>query len=203
MNKKTNIELIDKIRKHETENGLVNGLLKLLLIILYPLLILGVLLIILFAILISIFQQLTSTKAQRQADKSGDIKDEYEENDWTILAETNRVKLYQNYGGQIRFGPVYLRLKSNPHIESLEDNFFGDWFFYYENGILLQQWNSIDNVNTNLIFVDAEKLEVNVIKKNIPSVLWEIKEIENKSLELICNTGNEILTFKIDTTEND
>lgn len=201
MTKQFNIELIDKITKPDTGNGFVNGLLKVLSIILYPLLILGGLLFMLFAILLSIFQRLTSTKVQRQADKSADLKDKSIEKQWTILTETNRVKLYQHYGGEIRFGPVYLKLKSNPHIATLTGKLFGDWFFLYQNGIFLQQWNSTDNANTNLIFVDTDNLEVKVIRKNIPSVLWKIVETENKTLELICDTGKEMLTFKIDTTE--
>ena len=201
MNKQFNIELINKIRKPDTGNGFVNGLLKVLSIILYPLLILGGLLFMLFAILLSIFQRLTLSNTQSQADKSTDLKNIDIENHWTILTETNRVKLYQQYVGEIRYGPVYLKLKSNPHITTLTNKLFGDWFFRYQNGIFLQQWNSTDNANTNLIFVDTDNLEVKVIRKNIPSVLWEIVKTDNKTLELICDTGKEILSFKIDTTE--
>ena len=201
MNKQFNIELIDKIRKPDTGNGFINGLLKVLSIILYPLLIMGGMLFMLFTILLSIFQRLTSTKEQRQADKVADLKDKSAEKQWTILIESNRVKLYQQYSGEIRFGPVYLILKSNPHISTLTGKLFGDWFFRYQNGIFLQEWNSTYNPNTNLLFVDTDNLETKVITKNIPSVLWKIVETENKTLELICDTGKEILTYEINTTD--
>jgi len=201
LNKQFNIELIDKIRKPDTGNGFINGLLKVLSIILYPLLIMGGMLFMLFTILLSIFQRLTSTKEQRQADKVADLKDKSAEKQWTILIESNRVKLYQQYSGEIRFGPVYLILKSNPHISTLTGKLFGDWFFRYQNGIFLQEWNSTYNPNTNLLFVDTDNLETKVITKNIPSVLWKIVETENKTLELICDTGKEILTYEINTTD--
>src|SRR5690606_23614753 len=129
------------------------------------------------------------------SDKSGDLIEISIEKQWTTLTETNRLKLYQQYAGEIRFGPVYLKLKSNPHIATLERKLFGDWFFCYQSGIFLQQWNSTDNANTNLIFIDTDNLEVKVIIKNIPSVLWKIVETENKTLELICDIGKKILTF--------
>jgi hypothetical protein len=194
-----NIEYIKKIKKSETENYFVNGLLKVLSIVVYPIEVFGGLLFMLLLIVLSLWQKLTSTKAQRQADKIDEIKGKSIENQWTILTETNRIKLYQQYSGEIRFGPVYLKLKSNPHIGTLNGSLFGDWFFYYQNGIFLQQWNSTENANTNLMFVNTDNFEAKVIIKNIPSVYWKIVEKENKNFELICDTGKEILTYKINS----
>tara|TARA_B110000046_G_C12835458_1_gene331263 strand:+ start:527 stop:661 length:135 start_codon:yes stop_codon:yes gene_type:complete len=39
---------------------------------------------------------------------------------------------------------------------------------------------------------------VQVLEKNIPSVNWEIVETKNETLELNCDTGKEILNYKIE-----
>ena len=201
MNRQFNIELINKLRKSTTGNPFLNGLLKTVLIILYPLLILGSLIFLLVLFLFSIFQRLTSTKVKTEDEESDRQKDKSIEKDWSILAETNQIKLYQQYEGEVRFGHVYLKLKSSPIIETLAGKLFGDWFFCYQNGIFLQQWNSIDTANTSLIFLDTNNFEAKIIRENISSVLWKIVEKENKTLELTCDTGQEILTYKIETIE--
>jgi len=195
------IELIDKIRKPDTGNRFVNGLLEVLSVILYPFIIVGGLLVMVFALLLSIYQRLTTTKSNRQADKFVNLQDKAMEKPWEILTETNKIKLYQQYCGEIRFGPIYLKLKSSPTIETLSGKIFGTWFFCYQNGIFLQQWNSTDKANSNLIFVDTDTFDTKIIRENIPSVLWNIVETGNNALNLICDTGREILTFNIDIKE--
>jgi len=117
---------------------------------------------------------------------------------WTILTEQNNLKIFQKYKGEVRFGPVYLNLKSEPPISLLNDKIFGDWFFYYDKGIFLQQWNSADKPNTNLIFIDIITLDIKVLQENIPSVIWDIVETDNKELQLTCDTGKEILKYNIE-----
>ncbi len=117
---------------------------------------------------------------------------------WSILTNISGLNIYQKYISEIRYGPAYLNLKSEPEIDYLKNKLFGDWFFTYSNGILLQQWNSTEKPNTNLIFIGIENLEVKILKKNIPSVNWEIVETKNKTLELNCDTGKEVLSYKIE-----
>src|SRR5437763_1594171 len=97
------IELINKIRKPDTGNVFVNGLLQILSVILYPIALLVGLFIMLFAIIVSIFQWFTSTKAQRDADKINDEQAKTIEKQWTLLTEQNGIKLYQQYAGDFRF----------------------------------------------------------------------------------------------------
>ena len=64
--------------------------------------------------------------------------------------------------------------------------------------MLLQQWNSTATPNSNLIFIDVETLELRTIKENIPSVLWTLTETEDNMLKLDCDTGQEIMSYKIE-----
>ena len=120
------------------------------------------------------------------------------EEQWTILTSINDLKIEQKFIDEIRFGPAYFELKSEPNIQSLQNKTFGDWFYRHKTRVLLQQWNSTSTPNTNLIFIDAETLELRSIKENIPSVLWSLTETEDKTLQLNCDTGREILTYKIE-----
>lgn len=120
------------------------------------------------------------------------------EEQWTILTSINDLKIEQKFINEIRFGPAYFELKSEPNIKSLQNKTFGDWFYRHKTGVLLQQWNSTSTPNTNLIFIDGETLELRSIKENIPSVLWTLTETEGKTHQLNCDTGREILTYKIE-----
>jgi hypothetical protein len=201
MNNKFSIKLINKIKNPHSANRFVSGFFITLMLILSPLLLLLVMLFLLILFLISMFQRLTSTKEQRQAAKSSELINKSIDHQWTIFAETNGATLYQQISGIVCNGPDYLNLKSDPHIETLTGKLFGNWFFSYQNGIFLQQWNSIKKPDTNLIFLNTENLELKVILQNIPTVFWNMVETENKSLELVCDSGNEILIYKIETNK--
>lgn len=151
----------------------------------------------LFAGLLSIFQNLTMTKDEKGIIKS-ELTEESTAGQWAIWTGINGLKIFQKFEGEIRHGPTYITLKSEPAIKDLDDKTFGDWFFQYKNGLLLQQWNSTDTPDTNLVFIDTDKLETQTIEKKIPSVLWDIVETENNILQLNCDTGREILTYKIE-----
>lgn len=138
------------------------------------------------------FQRLFSKPDFKIESQSTDIEQ------WSILTNSSGINIYQKYVSEIRYGPAYLNLKSEPEIDYLNNKLFGDWFFTYSNGILLQQWNSTEKPNTNLIFIGIDNLKVQVLKKNIPSVNWEIVETKDRTLELNCDTGKEVLTYKIE-----
>lgn len=151
----------------------------------------------LFAGLLSIFQNLTMAKAEKEKMKS-ELTEEANTGQWTIWTGMNGLKIFQKFEGEIRFGPAYLTLKSEPAIKDLDDKTFGDWFFQYKNGLLLQKWNSTETPDTDLIFIDTDTFQAQTIEKNIPSVLWDIVETTNNTLQLNCDTGREILTYKIE-----
>ena len=117
---------------------------------------------------------------------------------WTVFTKQDKLTIFQKFKGEIRFGPVYLNLKADPIIDFLKDKIFGDWFFCYDKGIFLQQWNSTDKANATLIFIDIVTLEIKVLKDNIPSVIWNIVATRDNQLELTCDTGNEKLIYNLE-----
>ncbi len=192
MLRQINIELIDRIRKPKEGNRFLNGMISILMLILYPIILVVGIIIMMFLGIFAFFQSLFSKTDLEIESRPTEIEQ------WNILTKINGLNIYQKYVSQIRFGPTYLNLKSEPEINYLKNKLFGDWFFTYSNGILLQQWNSTEKPNTNLIFVGTDNQEVKVMQKNIPSVNWEIVETNDKTLELNCDTGKEVLTYKIE-----
>ena len=177
------MELIDKIKIKRSDNFFY----KILMIISYPFLLIFGLIVMLFARIISIFQKKV-------------IEEKMTENTmekWTLLAEYKNVKIFKKYLNEIRFGPAYFELKSEPENPNLYNKIFGDWFYKTENLIFLQQWNSTEKTNTNLVLFNAETNELKRIEKNLNSVLWEMKNENEENLNLICNTGYEIKTYRI------
>lgn len=115
-----------------------------------------------------------------------------------LFAELNNVKLYWSYGGAIPNGPDYLVLLSKPEIPNLSWTYYGDWYFYFKHYIFLQQWNSLEKPDTNLVLIDTLNLTTKNLKENIPTVLWEMADNENGGLLLICDTGLDTLKFQFD-----
>lgn len=177
------MELIDKIKIKRSDNFFY----KILIIICYPFLLIFGLIVMLFAGIISIFQK-------------KEVEEKMTENTmekWTFLAEYKNAKIFKKYLHEIRFGPAYFELKSEPENLNLNNKIFGDWFYQSENLIFLQQWNSTEKPNTNLLLFNTETNELKIIEKNLDSVLWEMKSENEENLNLICNTGYELKTYRI------
>ena len=100
-------------------------------------------------------------------------------NDWSIFLNSENLIIYQKFAGEIRFGPEYFELKTDPIIIDFNNKIFGDWFYRTSNGVFLQEWNSIKNANTNLIYIDFTNQSFITLHKNIESVFWNIIEDEN------------------------
>lgn len=177
------MELIDKIKIKRSENLFH----KILLIIIYPFLLIFGLIVMLFAGIISLFQ-----KKVTKENLTENITEK-----WTFFTEYKNVKILKKYLHEIRFGPAYFELKSEPENLNFKNKIFGDWFYKNENLIFLQQWNSTEKPNTNLLLFNAETNELKIIEENIDSVLWDIKNEDKENLNLICNTGYEINTYRI------
>ncbi len=120
------------------------------------------------------------------------------DNNPELFAELNNFKLYQSYAGEIRFGPIYLILLSKPEIPNLSWTYYGDWFFYFKHYIFLQQWNSIERPDTNIVLINTLELTAKTLRENIPSVLWEMVVDENGFPLLSCDTGRDISKFQFD-----
>lgn len=185
-----NIQLIDKIKKPAEGNRFLNGILTILVIILLPLIFtVGLMFVIAMWVLSFLKFGRTSKK---------EVQHYSTQKQWTKLTSINDLKIEQKFIDEIRYGTAYFELKSKPNIQSLKNKTFGDWFYRHKTGVLLQQWNSTVSPDTNLMFIDAETLELRTIKENIPSVLWTLTETEDEALQLNCDTGREILTYKIE-----
>lgn len=115
--------------------------------------------------------------------------------DWSIFVDSEKLKIFQKYIGEIRFGPEYIALKSNPAIDFFNNKVFGNWFYQSQKGVFLQEWNSLQKANTNLIFVHFDKLQFFIVQKNIKSVLWDMKETADSFL---LNLNPNHLELKID-----
>lgn len=95
---------------------------------------------------------------------------------WAIFVNTERIKLYQKYAGEIRFGPEYIYLKAEPVVTGLDNEIYGNWFYRTDNGVFLQKWHSVTEPHTSLIFINFETLVYNIIERDIKAVLWEMVE---------------------------
>ena len=194
MLRQINIQLINKIKKPIEGNRILNGIMNVVVIILFPIILIVGIIIMVFLGIFAFLQKLFS-KSETKLELETESK---QVEQWNLFTNLSGINIYERYVGEIRFGPAYLNLKSEPKIEFLENKLFADWFFTYSNGILLQQWNSTKKPNTNLIFIGIDNREVQVLEKNIPSVNWEIVETKDKTLELNCDTGKEVLTYKVE-----
>ena len=193
MLKQLHIKLTARLKKQETSNKFISGLVNVILIVLYPLVLLIGLVTMFFAALISFYQKIFTTKAHVRIVENTKSSVEH----WSIMTERDNLKILSSYAGEVRFGPVYLNLKSEPLIPFLGSKVFGEWIFYRDNILFLQKWNSTNKPNTDLVAIDTLTFEIKVIQQNIPSVLWDIVETENGNLRLTCDTGYEILKYSI------
>ncbi|QHL85917.1 hypothetical protein GU926_00045 [Nibribacter ruber] len=121
---------------------------------------------------------------------------------WTFLTEMNSIKLFQKFEGEIRFGPGYFSVKSEPPFHEFDGKTFGDWFFHYKDGIFLQQWDSTKSADSKLLYLDTIHLTITELKTQVPAVIWEMKVLEENQLQLNCDTGHKILEFRIELATN-
>jgi hypothetical protein len=149
-----------------------------------------------FLLLISAFQKLFGINVKEVPSNEINLR-EIAKNNWSELSKNNELIIYQKLIDEIRFGPEYIKIRTEPKIENLENSIFGNWVYKTESGFFLQKWNTIKTAETNLIFINSKNLNIEIIKENIPSVLWEMKRLKNGIFELNCNTGNEELKYEI------
>ncbi|MCU4190141.1 hypothetical protein M9Q43_13340 [Flavobacterium sp. HXWNR29] len=125
------------------------------------------------------------------------IYDSYsdEKNEWSILSTFAELKILSKYAGELRFGPTFIHIKTDP-INVFGKEFYGDWFFRTQNGIYLQKWNSNPiktgvhtEADNDLIYYDFKKNKTKVLKTGIKSFHWTIEKKENDVLVLITDNG--------------
>lgn len=126
-----------------------------------------------------------------------------EKNEWTIMTSFRESKILSKYAGELRFGPAFIHLKTEPE-NVFEKQFFGDWFYRTENGVYLQKWNSNPiksgvhtEANNDLIYYDGLKNSIEIIETGIDSFLWEMEKNNENGLTLIYNKGETENRIKI------
>ncbi len=119
-----------------------------------------------------------------------------ENNEWSMLISSGPVKILSKYAGEIRFGPAYIHLRSEP-TNIFEKQIFGDWIYKTDNGVYLQKWNSKQDAKTDLIFYDTDKNQIDVIEYGINSFFWEIEKDAENNLTLISDNGKQKQRIKI------
>ncbi|MBW1617442.1 MULTISPECIES: hypothetical protein [Empedobacter] len=95
--------------------------------------------------------------------------------DWENLIEYESLRIQKQFAGEIRFGPTFFSLNSNPEIKELNSKIFGDWFYKHNSTIYLQQWNSTRNPDINLISINIFTLEYKIVLENIKSVFGKMR----------------------------
>jgi len=125
------------------------------------------------------------------------------ENDWSILTSFSELKIFSKYAGELRFGPAYIHLKSEPE-NIFGKHFFGDWFYKTDNGVYLQKWNSNPikegvhiRVNNDLMYFDSIENRLEIIESGIKSFHWTMEKDKNNELILVSNNGKTETRIKI------
>jgi hypothetical protein len=133
---------------------------------------------------------------------------ENELENWSVMTSFSELKILSKYAGELRFGPAFIRIKTEPE-NVFGKEFYGDWFFRTKKGVYLQKWNSnpIKNgvhtrANNDLIYYDQLKNKIEVLKTGINSFHWTIEKDENNELTLISGNGKTKNRIKITNTNN-
>ncbi|MFT5819330.1 MAG: hypothetical protein ACI8ZM_000553 [Crocinitomix sp.] len=115
--------------------------------------------------------------------------------EWTVLVGIFDIIIYCKNAGELRFGPTYLHLKSDPN-NIFGKHFYGDFHYKTNNGIYFQKWNSSPlkngvhiKVSNDLVFFDARNNEIKTIISNINSFHWKIEKSEYDEIILIAVNG--------------
>jgi hypothetical protein len=202
LNQEVKISFLDKVKRPNTGNKFVDGLLTILTIPLFPTFLLIGLLVMVFAGLLSLWQRLTISKADLQKQKQEILETERQNKQWRVFTSTNHIQIQQQHAGSLPWDSGdYLYLKSNPTIPYLTDKIFGDWLLVEFGGVFLQKWNDTRNINCDLIFVDFGTLKVTELKKGLPTKHWTTEKINPDEIKFTFTTTDNNLTYIVKGTE--
>ncbi len=183
MNKQILISFLDKVKRPNSGNKFVDGLLTILTIPLYPILLLFGLLIMLFLGGIAIWQRVTTSEEDVQKEKQAILEEESKRNQWTTFTSADNILINRQLAGSLPWDSGdYLHLKSEPPIAYLEDKLFGDWLLVGFGGVFLQRWNDPRKINCDLIFIDYSTLKVTEIKVGLPTKNWTAERLNAEEI---------------------
>jgi len=202
LNRELKIPFLDKVKRPNTGNKFVDGLLTVLTIPLYPIILLFGLVVMVFAGLLSPWQRLTTSKEDIQKQKQDIRETESQSKKWSIFTSTNSVHIEQQLAGSLPWDSGdYLYLKSNPAISYLTDKLFGDWLLVDFGGVFLQKWNDTRNINCDLVFIDFDNLKVTVLQESLPTKHWTTEKINPDELRFTFTTADSDLTYIVKQTD--
>ncbi len=130
------IKEIKKLRLPKTESSLLNLLLYSVAVILTPLIILLGLVFMLVVLVSSAYDRIIGNRVYTNEQETLDIMNP---DVWTVLIRHNNTVVFIKYAGEVRFGPPYFYIKTEPATMA-SGNIYGDWFYVFKNSIFLQQW---------------------------------------------------------------
>lgn len=207
MNKEIKISFLDKVKRPDTGNKFVDGLLTILTIPLYPIFLFFGILIMIFAGLLSLWQRLTTSTENLQKQKQDTLETENRNKQWSIFTSTDSVLIEQQLAGSLPWDSGdYLYLKSKPTISYLMGKWFGDWLLVDFGGVFLQKWNDTRNINCDLVFIDLETLKVTVLQKSLPTKHWTTAKINSDEIKFTFTTAENDLTYivkRIEVNQNE
>ena len=126
-------------------------------------------------------------------------------NEWSELIYKSEIKFLKKYAGEIPFGPIFIHLKTDPR-NIFKKDFFSNWFYETDKGVLFQKWNSnplkkknLKNITSELVYIDFKSRKEVVLLPNIKSFRLEVKKQDKNNLILIMNnvTSTEELKLSI------
>jgi len=187
-----------------TGNPVVDALRNILMLLLFPIILAIGLIIMFFASLLSFWQRLTTSKKDRQIEKENEIERLKLQNHWSIFALVDELVIQRKFGGSLPWDSGdYLNLYSDPKIPYLEYKPFGDWLYVEFNGVFLQRWSDNTATTCNLVFIDAESLQVIELLQDIPTRNWIVKKTDLNILEFTFETEQAKSTYSVDLKEID
>lgn len=202
MSEEIKISFLDKVKRPNTGNKFVDGLLIILTMPLYPVVFLFGLFVMFFAALFSLWQRLTTSKAEIQKQKNDILETGSDSKQWGIFTSTSTVLIEQQLVGSLPWDSgSYLHLKSTPTISYLTNKLFGDWLLVDFGGVFLQKWNDTRNINCDLVFIEFTNLEVTVLQKSLPTKLWTTEKISLTEIKFTFTTEDNDLTYIVKRTE--
>jgi hypothetical protein len=202
LNRELKISFLDKVKRPNTGNKFVDGLLTILTIPLYPIILLFGLVVMILAGLLSLWQRLTTSKAELHKQKKDIIETETQSKKWGVFTSTNSVLIEQQLAGSLPWDSGdYLYLKSNPTISYLTDKLFGDWLLSDFGGVFIQKWNNTRNINCDLVFIDFDTLKVTVLQKGLPTKHWTTEKINPDEIKFTFTTVDNDLTYIVKQTD--
>lgn len=201
MSQEIKISFLDRVKRPNTGNKFVDGLLTILIIPLYPLVLLFGLLVILFAGLLSLWRQLTTNQEDLQKQKKDALEIEIKNKQWSVFTSTNSILIEQQLAGSLPWDSGdYLYLKSNPTISYLTGKLFGDWLLVEFGGVFLQKWNDTRNINCDLVFIDFDTLEVTILQKSLPTKHWITEKVNSNEIKFTFSITESDLSYIVKRT---